>query len=107
MISKEEFVKIIKNDKIYHTIIDKIEKYGISFYESEPHKCYYNLFDFVLEQYFNEDGIDLIYWWLYEDVDKVITNEEDNSTIELNSAEDLYDYLVNTTETKYIYLNAE
>lgn len=104
MISKEKFIKIIENDRVYHTIIDKIEKYGISFYESEPHKCYYTLFDILLEQCFNEDGIELIYWWLYEDVDKVITNE-DGSKIKLNSAEDLYNYLVNTTETKYVYLN--
>jgi hypothetical protein len=106
MISKKEFVKIIENDRVYHTIIDKIEKYGISFYESEPHKCYYTLLDILLGQFFNSDGMDLIYWWLYEDVDKVITNDDD-STIELNSAEDLYNYLVNTTETKYVYLNVE
>lgn len=103
MISKKEFVKIIENDRTYHAIIDKIEKCGILIYESEPHKCYYTLRDILLEQFFNSDGIDLIYWWLYEDVDKVITNN--NSTIEINSAEDLYDYLVNTTETKYVYLN--
>lgn len=106
MISKKEFVKIIENDRVYHTIIDKIEKYGISIYESEPHKCYSALLDILLEQFFNSEGIELIYWWLYEDVDKVITNDDD-STIELNSAEDLYDYLVNTTETKYVYLNVK
>ena len=106
MISKEKFTEIIENDRTYHDIIDRIEKYGILFYESEPHKCYYNLFDFILEQYFNEDGIDLIYWWLYEDVDKIITSE-DGSKIELNSARDLYDYLVNATEEKHVYLNVE
>ena len=106
MISKEKFTEIIENDVTYHTIIDKFEKYGISFYESELHKCYYTLFDILLGESFNSDGIDLIYWWMYEDVDKVITSE-DNSTIELNSAEDLYDYLVNASETKYTYLNVE
>ncbi len=106
MITKGEFVKIIENDRTYHDITDKIEKFGISFYESDLDKCYYNLFNLVLEQYFNEDGIDLIYWWLYEDVDKTIISE-DGSKIELNSARDLYDYLVNTTEEKHVYLNVE
>lgn len=106
MITKEEFVKIIENDRTYHDIVNKIEECGISFYESDLDSCYNYLFDFVLQKYFNEDGIDLIYWWMYEDVDKVITNE-DNSTIELNSIEDLYDYLVNTSETEYTYLNVE
>lgn len=103
MISKEKFIEVIENDITYHNIIDKFEEHGISFYESDLHKCYYSLFDLLLGESFNSDGIDLIYWWMYEDVDKVITNEDD-STIELNSAEDLYDYLVNASETKYIYL---
>jgi hypothetical protein len=106
MITKGEFVKIIENDRTYHDIIDRIEKCGISFYESDLDNCYNYLFDFILQKYFNEDGIDLIYWWLYEDVDKIITNE-DGSKIELNSARDLYDYLVNATEEKHVYLNVE
>lgn len=106
MITKGEFVKIIENDRTYHDTIDKIEKLGISFYESNLDNCYHNLFDFVLRKYFNEDGIDLIYWWLYEDVDKTIISE-DGSKTELNSARDLYDYLVNTTKEKHAYLNVE
>jgi len=107
MITKGEFVKIIENDRTYHDIINKIDKEcGISFHESSLDNCYNYLFDLVLEQYFNEDGIDLIYWWLYEDVDKTITSE-DGSKIELNSARDLYDYLVNATEEKHVYLNVE
>jgi hypothetical protein len=107
MITKGEFVKIIENDRTYNDIINKIDKeYKISFYGSDLDNCYSDLFNFVLQKYFNEDGIDLIYWWLYEDVDKTITSE-DGSKIELNSARDLYDYLVNTTEEKHVYLNVE
>lgn len=46
----------------------------------------------VLREVMN-DKDDFISWWLYEDVEKVIWLD-DGTRIELNTAEDLYDYLL-------------
>lgn len=42
------------------------------------------------------DPFDLISWWLFEDVDHIVSWEEDGKTIEvnLNDAGDLYDYIM-------------
>jgi hypothetical protein len=56
---------------------------------------------------FGEDGLDLISWWLYEDVDHKIYESDDNAPewfwsdekidrkviADLNNIDDLYDYL--------------
>jgi hypothetical protein len=37
---------------------------------------------------------DLIDWWLYEDVEKIIYDNEENEIAHLRTAGDLYDYIV-------------
>lgn len=46
---------------------------------------------------YNEATIDLINWWLYEDVDKIIY--EDDKEISVKTIDELYNYMV---ECEYI-----
>lgn len=102
----EQFVKLINNDIEFHKTIDSLEEViGLSIYESTIHKYYWTTFETLLETFFNEDGLELIYWWLYEDVDKTIYDSNDKPITKLETPEDLYNYLTSTTT--YTYLNVE
>ena len=104
----EKFVELIENDKKFHNCLDKVEEAsGIELYETTVHKCYWLTFETILKLFFNENGLELIYWWLYEDVEKVIYDSNHNPIVTLNSAEDLYNYLINDVTPTYLNNNAE
>ena len=47
--------------------------------------------DAIFEEAFGVDGMDIINWWVFEDVDHVIT--KDGKEYYLNSIKDLYNYV--------------
>ena len=53
------------------------------------------MFDTLIESYFNKDGVELITWWLWEDVPKKIYIQVgiEKSEIDVESIEDLYNYI--------------
>jgi len=84
MITKQEFFKAISEHQQFNDAIERISNsIGSSVYLFETDWCIAegNLFDIFLKSHFTDDAVDTIYWWLYEDVDKVIY---------INSEKDLF-----------------
>lgn len=48
----------------------------------------------LLNTNFTASGVDLIEWWLYEDVENKEIYEKDGPTYTLNTAEELWNYLI-------------
>ena len=91
-ISKEEFIEIVYSLKEQSDKHKELYKFGIDLinYESNYEKCFSVLKKIV----FNEKQLDLIDWWLYEDVEKVLFNKDETVFKNLSTASDLYDYIV-------------
>lgn len=84
MITKQEFFKAISEHQQFNDAIERMSNgIGQSVYLFETDWCRAegNLFDIFLKSHFTDDAVDTIYWWLYEDVDKVIY---------INSEKDLF-----------------
>ena len=97
MLKKETFVNALLNIKKQSERVDKfssaIEAMSDGFIVFDSDNLYLSSLIKVLREVMN-DKDDFISWWLYEDVEKVIWLD-DGTRIELNTAEDLYDYLLN------------
>ena len=68
MITKEEFIDLILKQQEWSNRIDKIsEALNIpTLFESDWVEYASVLFEKTLDLLFNEDGVDDIYWWMYE-----------------------------------------
>ena len=85
MISKNEFFKAIETHQKFEDAIERISNAisgdgrTVFIYDSDWVEAEGKLLDIFLSSHFTEEGVDTIYWWLYESVDKVIyvTEEAD------------------------------
>lgn len=91
MISRTKFVEQIETAKQFDELINTLYKFGIDLIESPLYNLPSKMFDNFVKTICNEDGGDLIYWYLYEDVPKIIWENE--KEIPINTIDDLYDYL--------------
>ena len=68
MITKEEFIDLILKQQEWSNRIDEVsEALNVpTLFESDWVEYASFLFDKTLTLLFNEDGIDDIYWWMYE-----------------------------------------
>ena len=89
---RKQFKKSLRKVEKISELSDKLADLGIEtlqckelFYASEI------FFDWVKEC-FGEDGEDLVSWWMYEDVDKILY-VEDGTEINIEDIDDLYSYL--------------
>lgn len=91
MITKELFreqCKLMQQlDDVYNTLHD----IRIDMLESPLYSIPSNLFENWTKTIGKEELQDLVYWWLYEDVDKIIWEGE--KEIRIDTIDDLYDYL--------------
>lgn len=92
--SREEFLKGLS---LYKKGIDYMEKleneFDIDLFESSLANSNDTLFDLWLSSILkNDEAADLIYWWLFEDVEKKIY-EEDKVIATLDTEEALYSYM--------------
>lgn len=106
MIIKEEFFKALSEHQKFNDAVDRISKsisgdgYSVYLYETDWANAEGNIFDLFLKSNFTEDAIDIIYWWLYEDVDKIIYKniekdlfrKESEESISVETAEQLWDF---------------
>ena len=92
--TKEKFKELVYGLEEYNEIYDKLNDLGIdalgSKYVAFPQK----LFDHIMREGFGDAGLDTLLWWLYEDVEHVVFNEDGSVYANLDNIEDLYDYLV-------------
>ena len=90
--SKEGFVNTINYYQNFLDKADKLEALGINLYDGPLVESIDFVFDAWINEITGEAGSDLIYWWLFENVEKAIY--EDNKVIAtLDTVEDLYNYM--------------
>ena len=67
MITKEQFIKLITDNRKHNDRLDEIEDVlGLAIYDCDWVEYGNILFDEVLGLLFQEEGVDDINWWLYE-----------------------------------------
>ena len=101
MLSKEKFIQYLNSIKNLDHEVDKWEDFlKIDIFESPLFQRSFDLIDIVIKYLSdnNTDIEDLISWWLYEDVDKLIFLP-DGITIDVETPDKLYDYIMNDMNT--------
>jgi hypothetical protein len=67
MITKEQFIKLITDNRKHNDRLDEVEDVlGLAIYDCDWVEYGNILFDEVLGLLFQEEGVDDINWWLYE-----------------------------------------
>ena len=108
MISKELFVKFLEQYQRFNKAFGRIEealmgkKFSSNLCESDWYDSVGYMLDIFLESHFTEDGVDWIYYYLFEDVkdkaayitqDKDMFNEEKEVRYPLNTIDELWNFL--------------
>lgn len=90
---KSDFIKTINAYKRYQDTLDKLADLGIDMWDNGFNDPTDYVFEAYLEEILNDEGQDLVYWWLFEDVEKVFRDDEDKVIANVESIEDFYNYL--------------
>ncbi len=100
MITFEELKKQIDLKNQFDEKLEELQKILNSrdLFEIDLVQITYQLFDNYIYSCFDEDGADLIFWWLYESVPKIIYTEEAEYNVE--DLKDLWEYLVKNNHLK-------
>lgn len=93
MIPAYKFVEYLKSYKKGIDFLIDMDDAGLNLYETSLTASADTMFQAWLEQILNEEGQDLVYWWLFEDVDKVITDNDNEINVE--DIEEFTKYLLN------------
>lgn len=107
MMTKERFKELIHLMLEHNEFYDKLYDLGIDAINCKYLETAGIFFDELMKSEFGEDGLDLVSWWLYEDVDhKIYESTEETKEwyypgeeihgkviADLNNIDDLYDYL--------------
>lgn len=107
MITKELFIKYLTQYQRFNSAFERIEEalmgkpYSSNLYESDWCDSVGYMLDIFLQSHFTEEGCDLICWWLFEDVEHIITqtvtpdlfNGKSEIEYDVNNIEDLWNYL--------------
>lgn len=97
MISKEEFVNIIKLHKKQNLNIDKLEELGLNISDSSLVEFGFIMFDLLISSNFSDEGKDWINWWVYErpmlDENKPLVLNADGSEVPTKTIEDLWNII--------------
>lgn len=86
------FSKGIKNYQDFNTYLDNLRDTGFDIFDTALIENAHSVFDTWIESILNEEGQDLVYWWLFEDVEKVLY-EDGKDNISVEKLEDLYAYM--------------
>lgn len=93
---KENFVKAIELMKALNDKVDLLsDNLNINIIESDFYSIPAQLFDNFIESVCTEDGAELVFWWMYEDVEKVIYESDESSekVYHLDTVDDLFNYM--------------
>lgn len=104
MIPYKYFEQALKLAQDQDKEVTKLYDLGYDLIESPLVEYADKLFDTLIESYFNEDGVELITWWLWEDVPKKIYIQvgTEESEIDVESIERLYNYIKDNCD---LYVN--
>ena len=89
---KETFIELMENNERYEDLIDMLEDNHITIVDSVLFEFTSNIFSEYLNAIFNEDGVDWIFWFLFDkngDPDLKAYDKDDNE-IKLETYEDLW-----------------
>lgn len=70
-----------------------MEDYLVENFVDIKHSNAFNVLLDLLKELFNDFEYQLIEWWLWDNVDKYIYDDDRNVIADLTRVEDLYDYL--------------
>lgn len=93
MIKVEEFEEIVLAYRGYCDRLEKLEDLGVDLYEGPITAISDLLFDKWISKVAMVEGQDLIYWWLFDDVEKKFYDKEGNVTNVVEDIKDFYNYL--------------
>lgn len=96
MILQEDLKRIIN---LQQEFVKEWDKNPVLNIESRLYDVPLIMFDTCINSVLTETGADLLFWWLYENVDKIIYLE-DGSEIDLTNLDDLLDYLYKESYVK-------
>ena len=84
MITREQFIKVIKTVLDFNKELDKWDDFGIEIYNLPLGDYGARLSELTYTNLFTDDGIDWINWWLYEKP-SVFEGEADNQAYDENN----------------------
>ena len=97
MITRERFKDLVYKMLGVNELYDKLYELGIDITNCKYLDAAGTFFDELMIHEFGDDGMDLISWWMYDDVDHVLYGDESwnkNEVVaDLNNIDDLYTYL--------------
>ena len=64
--TKEGFIKLIKNTLNYNNELDRWSGFGIDLFELPISELGWNFLNITLTELFSDNGIDWINWWLFD-----------------------------------------
>ena len=93
MLTKEQFLTVLKRLEDAEAFIDKLENLHIDVLAIDDLFIFSEIADILFRSNFGEKGADLINQFIYEYCPQEIT-ELDGSVTTLSTKEELYDYLI-------------
>lgn len=98
MITKEQFIKLITDNRKHNDRLDEVEDVlGLAIYDCDWVEYGNILFDEVLGLLFQEEGVDDINWWLYEKCGRPDYKmwDKDGNEIPTETLDDLWEIVKN------------
>lgn len=92
-ILKECIQLLQQQDEITKRLDLALSDFNSSYTVLETDKYTRQAFNKLLSFYVDADGIDLIGWWMYDDVNKIIYNHDKTET-DLTNIDDLVQYII-------------
>lgn len=96
MILQEDLKRIIN---LQQEFVEEWDNNPVLNIESRLYDIPLIMFDTCINSVLTETGADLLFWWLYENVDKIIYLK-DGSKIDLTNLDDLLNYLYKESYVK-------
>lgn len=90
--TREQFKKYIRKVEEVSEFSGKLSDLGVEILNCKELFYVDEIFSAWVKSDFGEEGEDLVSWWLYEDVDKILY-KEDGGEISLEDIDDLYTFL--------------
>lgn len=94
-IEKEEFIKLLMEHDDQEDRIDTLSSLGLDVFDSPLIEYGNMMFERLIKAYFTEEGVEWIFWWLYEkDGDPEMKAwDENHNEIPMETMEDLWNYV--------------
>lgn len=65
-ITKQDFINLIQLHNKQSSNLDKLSEFGFSIFDSSVIEYGNIMFEKLIDALFTEEGVDWIFWWLYE-----------------------------------------